>query len=97
LEGILESVPAVRLKLGRLFDLLAESGIGQNHWPFRLGVGVALATTRVLGSFLHDLAPTDASSFTAAACALVVIAGIAGCLPTRRAASRDPMEVLRAD
>ena len=28
----------VRLKLSRLLDLLAESGISQNHWAFRLGL-----------------------------------------------------------
>jgi putative ABC transport system permease protein len=62
-----------------------------------VGIGAALAATRVLESFLYDLTPTDPSSFAGAVFALVVITGIAGYLPTRRAASRDPMEVLRAD
>jgi predicted permease len=60
-----------------------------------IGLGAALALTRLLGSMLFGLKPTDPLSFAAAAFLLFGIAFVAGLLPARRAAQVDPIQALR--
>jgi predicted permease len=60
------------------------------------GVGVALASGRVVAGFLHDLEPTDPVALGAAVALMLLTATVTGYLPARRAASVDPMEALRA-
>jgi predicted permease len=60
-----------------------------------IGVGVALATVRVLQGLLYGLPPRDPITLAAAACILSVVAFIAGYLPARRAAGADPIVALR--
>ena len=61
----------------------------------RLGAGIALglllsiAATRVLGAFLYDISPTDAT-LAAVTLALAGVALGAAWLPARRAARLDP-------
>jgi predicted permease len=62
-----------------------------------VGVGLALATTRVLEGLLVGVAHTDPVVYTAAAVALAVIALFASWLPARRASRIDPLEALRAE
>jgi predicted permease len=60
-----------------------------------VGAGVALATTRVLRSFLFGVTPQDPVTFAAAALLINIIALLACWLPARRAARVDPMVALR--
>jgi putative ABC transport system permease protein len=60
-----------------------------------IGAAGAVALTRVLRTFLFQVEPTDAATFTAAALLLMVVAVAAGFLPARRAAAVDPMIALR--
>ena len=60
-----------------------------------LGVGAALALTRVLVSLLYDTSPTDPMMWVAAGALLAAVALFAGCIPARRAMRVDPMIALR--
>ena len=62
-----------------------------------IGIGGALAITRLIAGLLYGLSPTDLPSFALASLFLVAVAGIAGYLPARRASRQDPMTALRAE
>ena len=68
--------------------LLAVSGVG-------LGLLGALAVTRVVGSILYDVSPTDPLSFTAVTLFLAGVALMASYFRARRATRVDPMVALR--
>jgi putative ABC transport system permease protein len=60
-----------------------------------VGVGGAVAVTRVLSSLLYGVTPTDPATLVLVSCVLVVVALVASYLPARRAARVDPMVALR--
>jgi putative ABC transport system permease protein len=60
-----------------------------------LGLGAALATTRLLASFLYELQPNDPRTLGLAAAVLAGVALMAGYFPARRASKLDPMTALR--
>jgi len=60
-----------------------------------LGLGGALAATRVFKGFLFGVTPADPLSFAAAASLLAIVSLLANYLPARRAARTDPMAALR--
>ena len=62
-----------------------------------IGMAVALSVSRFVATLLFGLAPTDTFSVAAATGVMVVVAGLAGFLPARRAARVDPMVALRYD
>lgn len=62
-----------------------------------LGVGGALAATRVLKSFLFGITPTDPLTFVAVATGLAFVALAASYVPARRATRVDPMVALRME
>ena len=62
-----------------------------------IGVGVALASTRVLGGLLHGVGAIDVSTFAATAGMMVLVGVLASYLPARRASNVDPIETLRGD
>jgi predicted permease len=64
-----------------------------------LGVGIAaaLVATRLLGTLLYDVSPTDPLTFAAVALLLGGVGLLASYLPSRRAARVDPTVTLRAE
>ncbi len=60
-----------------------------------LGVPVALATSKLLRSFLYGMKPNDPLTLITALPALVAAAILAGYAPARRASRVDPMAALR--
>jgi len=64
-----------------------------------VGVGVLMAgaTTRLLGSQLHDIRPADPFAYLLAVAVLSAAAALASWLPARRAARVDPMIALRSE
>ena len=62
-----------------------------------LGLAGALALGRLVRTLLFDVTPTDLLSFAGAAIAILVVALVASFIPARRAASVQPLSVLRAD
>jgi ABC-type antimicrobial peptide transport system permease subunit len=89
----------IRLALGARTDDLGRLVLSQAARVVLLGLGAgivsALGLTRLLGSQLFGVAPTDPWALGAAALILVVLATLATWIPARRATRVDPIEVLR--
>jgi putative ABC transport system permease protein len=62
-----------------------------------LGAVAAAASTRVLGSMLYAVSPSDPLTFAVIALVVAAIALLASYVPARRASRIDPTEALRAD
>ena len=73
-----------------LRDVLSMVFIG-----LAIGLPVALATSKFVGSFLYGMKPNDPLALIAAVAALLAAALVAGYAPARRASRIDPMAALR--
>jgi len=62
-----------------------------------LGMGLAMAATRLLGSALYATSPLDPLTYGIAAVGFALTAGLAAWIPSRRAGRADPAAILRAD
>ncbi len=62
-----------------------------------IGIGTALALTRLMRTLLFDVSPTDPAILTSVSILLVLVALAACFIPARRAASIDPMQTLRTE
>jgi predicted permease len=62
-----------------------------------IGLGVALLSTRALGSLLYGVQALDAGTFVAMSAAMALTGLLASYLPARRASNVDPIEALRSD
>ncbi len=71
---------------------LSLTGIG-----IVIGVGVALASTRVVRGLVFDVSLHDPVVFVAGPLVLVVVASLAAYMPARKAASVQPMEAIRVE
>jgi ABC-type antimicrobial peptide transport system permease subunit len=60
-----------------------------------IGLVAAVATTRVLGSLLYDVSPTDPVTLGVVCALLVALAAAASWIPAARAARVAPVEALR--
>jgi predicted permease len=60
-----------------------------------IGIGAAVATTRLIASQLFGLSANDPVTIAMAALVLMIVAAVAGGLPARRASRVDPMIALR--
>jgi predicted permease len=62
-----------------------------------IGLGAALASTRLITNLMYGLTPNDPLTIALAGLLLLTVAALAGYLPARRAARVDPMVALRHD
>jgi putative ABC transport system permease protein len=60
-----------------------------------VGLVAALGITRLLRTMLYAVAPGDPLIFALAALVLIIVAAVASALPGMRAASMDPVKILR--
>jgi ABC-type antimicrobial peptide transport system permease subunit len=91
----------IRMALGADSRALVRLILKQGMTPALLGVAAGLAiafgVTRLLGSLLYGVKPTDPASFVAVAVVLTAVALAATYLPARRAAGLDPVIALREE
>lgn len=83
------SADVVRLVMKETM-LLVAAGVA-------IGLGAALAATRLIASLLYGLTPNDPVTMAVAALLMIAVAALAGYLPARRASRVDPMTALRYD
>jgi predicted permease len=81
-----------RVRRSVLSHALITCGIGA-----AVGIGGALALSRLLASQLYDVRPSDPVALIGACVILLAVALIAAYLPARRATRIDPAQALRAD
>jgi putative ABC transport system permease protein len=88
---------AVGAQRGDVVRLVLRQGMGMTLLGIAAGMAVALGLTRLIGSLLYGVSPTDPLSFASVA-ALLGLTALAACwLPARRAARIDPMVALRCE
>ena len=87
----------VALGAGRntVFRLIVGKGMLLAGIGTGIGLGGALALTRLMEGLLFEVSPTDAPSFAAIAALLIAVSFAASYLPARRAMSVDPSDSLR--
>jgi len=82
---------------GRVLGMVMRQGAALVLAGSVIGLGLALALSRVARSLLYGVSPTDTITFVAVPAFLLLVA-LAACLaPARRAASIDPVRALRYD
>jgi putative ABC transport system permease protein len=91
---------AIRMALGasghEVLYLLFRQAMGPVLSGLALGIAGAVFLTRLLGSLLYGVKPTDPVAL-AAALLVLLATGVVTCLiPARRGAKADPMAILRA-
>ena len=86
---------ALGARPGDVFRLVLRQGMTLVIAGLVLGIGVAVAVTRLLASFLYGVSTTDAFTFTAIPVLLTLVALLACYLPARRATRVEPLTALR--
>jgi predicted permease len=91
----------VRMALGAqgkdILHMILRKGMLLVITGIAIGMGGALALTRVLRNMLFEIKPTDPATFVGAAIFLVIAALAACYVPARQAAKLDPIAALRRD
>ncbi len=91
----------IRMALGaqrnELTGLFVRQGLTLCVLGAGVGLVVAFAAMRLLSSILFQVSPFDPLTYTVLTAALLVTAAIACYLPSRRAASVNPVDALRAE
>jgi len=91
----------IRLALGAraasVRHLVLRRGLGMAAAGIGLGLGGALALTRLLASQLFDVSPSDPAIIAAAAATLALVSVVACLVPAVRATKVDPVVALRSE
>jgi ABC-type antimicrobial peptide transport system permease subunit len=91
----------VRLALGatgsEIARLVLGNGIRLAFAGIVLGFAGSVAATRLIQSTLYGVPRLDPFAFGAGAAVMLLLAAVACLVPTRRAASLDPVVALRVD
>jgi predicted permease len=82
---------------GTILRMVLRQGLVIVGLGLSIGAVTAFGATRLLGTFLFGVPPTDIVSFAGAALLLAVAALLASWLPARNAAGIDPMLALRSE
>jgi putative ABC transport system permease protein len=89
----------VRIALGATAaDVIADvlgQGLRLAALGIVVGVGLALAATRLMSTLLFATSPTDVATFVGAAVLLAAVASLASAVPAIRASRVDPLVALR--
>jgi predicted permease len=92
---------AIRVALGADPSHMLRLVYGYGLWPAAagtaIGLGIALAGSRVLRTFLFEVAPTDLATYAGAAALVLAVTAAACYVPARRTLRMPPMFVLKTD
>ena len=78
-----------------IMAMVLRKALGLTFFGMTFGLAASLLFTRVLGSMLFEVTPTDPWTLGGMSLAVLVVALIASALPARRATRVDPMVALR--
>jgi ABC-type antimicrobial peptide transport system permease subunit len=91
----------IRMALGasssQVLGGVLRSGLTVTAIGLAAGLGLSLAVSHALASFLIGVTPTDAPTYIGVSALLGVVAVLACLIPARRAARIDPMRALREE
>ena len=91
----------VRMALGavraRVIGMVVVNALGLAVAGVLCGLACAFALTRLVGSLLFEVSPTDPWIFSAAAVVLLLVGLAAAGIPARRASRVDPASTLRCE
>ncbi len=89
----------VRMALGarreQVLGMVLKQGFVLTAAGSTIGLGLALAASRIASSLLYGVSPTDPLTFLLVPMLLLLVALVACLVPARRAASLDPIRALR--
>lgn len=89
----------IRMALGAravsVLSLVIKDGMKLAVLGLAIGIGGALALTRLMRTLLFDVTPTDPMTFAGVAILLLVVALLACFFPARRASEFNPLDALR--
>ena len=80
-----------------VMGMILKQGLGLTGAGLVLGLVGAVAATRVLTGFLHEVSPTDPLTFLGVAGVILIVAALAAYFPARRASGVIPLEALRLE
>ncbi len=91
----------VRMALGAhwsgILQLVIRQGLQIVLVGIAIGVAASLALSRVLGTLLYQVEPTDPATLMSVSLVLLGVAVIAAIIPAQRAARVDPLAALRCE
>jgi ABC-type antimicrobial peptide transport system permease subunit len=82
---------------GDLRGMVVAQAMKMGVLGLALGLAGAFAASRLLGTLLFDISPSDPGTFVAVSTLLLGVVLVAAYLPARRATRVDPMVALRAE
>jgi ABC-type antimicrobial peptide transport system permease subunit len=89
----------IRMALGATPERVQRSVLSQTMRLALFGIGVgilfSLIAGKLIATMLYGTEPTDPATFVAMAAILMLVAGLAGYIPARRASLINPMVALR--
>jgi putative ABC transport system permease protein len=92
---------SIRMALGArprdVLRMVIAQGIAPSLLGILIGIGGAMALSKLLASLLYEVTPTDKLTYGLVSVAYISIALVACYLPARRAASVDPLEAFRIE
>ena len=86
---------ALGAQRGEVLATILRQGLAIVGLGMAVGLGAAIAVSRLVASFLVGVSGTDPLTYASVCLALAAVALLACCVPARRAMRVDPVTALR--